>query len=317
MAVIVAEYLGVRTDTGIPIQPIRINKTTGPLGKPTLPCPFKNSHCDKAKKGEKPICSIRDSATNVIWIVCPSRLCASSPKHSDLTSHQVSILHQVAKLVFDTAITASEVLVKREVPIRVTDDSSYSGDFVMWRKNPSQTSPFNPDRAVVLEMQGGGETTNTGDLTRHIDVWDSAGAINNALLNTPVTTVAPLVTNAWRRQQEQFLVKGNVAMQTGGRLVFCVGSMIYDYLIQRFRTGILADLSNANWTLALITFVEDGNQANTPACAPNSIPLKIDPTRTIFTNYNSFVQVLTNQASPSPSLFIGEYMDLNNQIVDI
>lgn len=317
MAVVVAEYLGVRTDTGTPIRPIRINKTSGITGKPTLPCPFKNSHCEKAKRGEKPICSLRDAATNVIWIVCPSRLCASSPKHSALTSHQSSILHQVAKVVFNTNITATEVLVKREVPIKVTDDSSYSGDFVMWRKNPNQTSPFNPDRAVVLEMQGGGETTNTGELTRHIDTWDMAGIVNNSLLTTPVSSVAPLVTNAWRRQQEQFLVKGNVAMQTGGRLVFCVGSMIYDYLIQRFRAGILSDLSNANWTLALITFVEDTSQANASACAPNSIPLKIDPARTIFTNYNSFVQVLTNQASPSPTLFVGEYMDLNSNIVQV
>ena len=317
MAVIVAEYLGVRTDATTPIQPIRIYKDGDGAGTPTLDCPFKNSHCQKAKKGEKPICSLRDSVTKVIWIVCPSRLCASSPKHSALTSHQVSILHQVGKLIFDQNIAEHEVLVKREVPVRVTEGSSYSADFVMWRKNPNQTSPFNPDRAVVLEMQGGGETTNTGDLTRHITAWDSVGLVDNGLLNTPVSGVAPLVTNAWRRQQEQFLVKGNVAMQTGGRMVFCVGSMLYDYLIQRFRDGILADLKDANWTLALITFVEDTNIANVPACAPNSIPLTIDATRTLFTNYNSFVQVLTNQALPSPSLFVGEYMDLNSQIVQI
>ncbi len=106
-------------------------------------------------------------------------------------------------------------------------------------------------------------------------------------------------------------------MLTGGRMVFCIGSMIYDYLIQRFRDGILADLSNANWTLALLTFVEDDEKYNAPSCAPDSIPLRIDKDRTIFTNYNSFVQVLTNQASPSPSLFIGDYMDLTGQLVSI
>jgi len=317
MAVVVAEYLGVRTDTEKLILPVKINKTSGAIGKPTLPCPFKKSHCDKAKRGDKPVCSLRNSVTNEVWIVCSHRLCASSPKHAQLTSHQVSILHQVAKEIFSPEITPAEVLVKREVPIRVTEESDYSGDFVMWRKNPSQTSPFNPDRAVILEMQGGGETTSTGILTRHIDTWDRAGVPDNALLTTPVSTVAPLVTNAWRRQQEQFLVKGNVAMLTGGRMVFCIGSMIYDYLIQRFRDGILADLSNANWTLALLTFVEDEEKFNVPSCAPDSIPLRIDKNRTIFTNYNSFVQVLTNQASPSPSLFIGDYMDLTGQLVSI
>ena len=317
MAVVVAEYLGVRTDTEKLINPVKINKTSGEIGKPSLPCPFKNSHCDKAKRGDKPVCSLRDSVTHEVWIVCSHRLCASSPKHAQLTSHQVSILHQVAKEIFSPNITQSEVLVKREVPIKVTEDSDYSGDFVMWRKNPNQTSPFNPDRAVILEMQGGGETTNTGILTRHIDTWDIAGIPDNGLLTTPVSTVAPLVTNAWRRQQEQFLVKGNVAMLTGGRMVFCIGSMIYNYLIQRFRDGILADLSNANWTLALLTFVEDDDKSNASSCAPDSIPLRIDKNRTIFTNYNSFVQVLTNQASPSPSLFIGDYMDLTGQLVRI
>ena len=318
MGVVVAEYLGVRTDLeNVHIQPIRINKTSGLAGKPIVPCPFKNSHCDKAKRGDKPICSLRDSVSKEIWIVCSHRLCASSPKTSNLTSHQISILHQVAKVVFGPDIPLGDVLVKREVPIPVTIDSDYSGDFVMWRKNPNQTSPFNPDRAFILEMQGGGETTNTGFLTRHIDVWDTAGVVNLEMLTRPIGPVAPLVTNAWRRQQEQFLVKGNVAMQTGGRMVFCVGSMIYNYLMLRFREGILADLSKANWTLALLTFIEDTEHSNAPDCAPYSIPLKIDETRTLFTNYNSFVQVLTNQASHSPDLFVGNYMDLNNNVVRV
>jgi hypothetical protein len=248
MAVEVAEYLGVRTDVGIPIQPISIGKTPNST-KPTLPCPFKNSHCDKAKRGDKPVCSVRDSVTKEVWIVCSHRLCASSPKNSLLTSHQSSILHQVAKVVFDSKITPVEVLVKREVPIKVTEDSDYSADFVMWRRNPNQTSPFNPDRAVILEMQGGGETTNTGDLTKHINSWDSAEIVDNQMLTSPVSKVAPLITNAWRRQQEQFLVKGNVAMLAGGRMVFCVGTMLYDYLLQQFRNEILSDLSKANLTL--------------------------------------------------------------------
>lgn len=317
MAVVVAEYLGQRTDTSRQIEPIRISKTRGSEEKPTKQCPFKNSHCDKAKRGDKPVCSIRDSETGKLWVVCEHRLCATNPKHSNLNEHQVSILHSIAKLIFGSAIPTQDVLVKREVPIKVTEDSDYSADYVMWRRNPQQTSPFNPDRAVVLEMQGGGETTNTGDLTTHIDNWELVGKANNGLLCQPVMKVAPLVTNAWRRQQEQFLVKGNVAMLTGGRMVFCVGSMIYDYLTQRFREGILADLREANWTLALITFEEDTSNPSRPDCAPYSIPLRIDPRRTLFTNYASFVQVLANQASPSASLFIGEYMDLTNQGVTV
>ena len=306
MTVVVAEYLGVRTDTGVSIQPIPISKNRGPEEKPTLPCPFKNSHCDKAKRGDKPVCSVRDSSTGKLWIVCSHRLCATSPKRKALNDHQASVLHSVAKTIFSPTINKDDVIVKREVPIKVTDDSDYSADYVMWRKAPPQNvSP------VVLEMQGGGETTNTGELTQLIDSWDRPGSLpNNELLCTPVAGVAPLVTNAWRRQQEQFLVKGNVAMQSGGRMVFCVGSLIYDYLQLRFRAGILTDLRDDNWTLALLTFEEDTANPTPPASAPNSIQLRIDASRSLFTNYNSFVQVLTNQASPSRTLFTGEYIDL-------
>lgn len=164
MAIRVAEYLGVRTDTSEAITPIKINSSV----RPTVPCPFKNSHCDKAKKGLKPICSIRDDSTNKLWIVCSSRLCAIAPKAAPLNDYQKQVLRSVAKAIFDEDIQPDEVLVKREVPIKVTADSDYSADFVMWRRNPKQTSPFNPDRAAILEMQGGGEITNTGKITNHI-----------------------------------------------------------------------------------------------------------------------------------------------------
>lgn len=312
MAVIVAEYLGVRTDTGIPITPISIGKNSGAAGKPILPCPFKSSHCDKAKRGDKPVCSLRDSVTNELWIVCSHRLCAtqkgSAKSPIALNDHQKNILHAVAKEIMDPHIARTDVLVNREVQIPVTQDSDYSADYVMWRKNPQLITTFNPDRPVVLEMQGGGETTSTGDLTAHITQWESG----NATLTTPISKTAPLVTNAWRRQQEQFLVKGNAAMLTGGRMVFCIGSMIYDYLMPRLTsTTIFPSLKNANWTLALLTFVEDTSATAPPSVsAPNSIPLKIDTERTLFTNYGFFVQAITNQGSACNSMFQGPYVDL-------
>ena len=68
MAICVAEYLGVRTDLNYQITPIRVGKNSSTDSKPTLPCPFKNSHCEKAKRGDKPVCSIRDTTTKELWI---------------------------------------------------------------------------------------------------------------------------------------------------------------------------------------------------------------------------------------------------------
>lgn len=318
MAVVVAEYLGVRTDTDIPIQPIRISKERTDIHKPDLKCPFRNSTCAKAKRGDKPICSLRDADSDEVWIVCSHRFCATSPKAEPLNDYQASTLHAIAKVLYGADIRADEVLVKREVPITVTADSDYYADYVMYRKNPAHGNSLNQDKPIVLEMQGGGETTNTGRLTTHVNEWELAGAVNNGLLLQPVREVSPLETNAWRRQQEQFLVKGNVAINSGGRMAFCVGTMIYDYLQLRLREGALPDLRNANWTLAFLGISEDKSNPVLPSSAPSSIPLKIDETRMLFTNYTTFSQMLTNQPAPhSASLFSGQYIDLlgNEEVI--
>jgi hypothetical protein len=226
-----------------------------------------------------------------------------------LNDHQKTILHDVAREIFSPTITREEVLVDREVPIPITADSDYSADYIMWRKDPCISTIGFQDRPVVLEMQGGGETTSTGDLTKHISNWESG----NASLTAPVSKTAPLVTNAWRRQQEQFLVKGNTAMLTGGRIAFCIGEMIYDYLMPRLtKTTIFPSLKSANWTLALLVVTEDKSDLPTarPDCAPNSIPLVIDNSRTLFTNYGFFVQAITNQGAPCTNMFDREFIDI-------
>lgn len=302
MPVKVAEYLGIDPLKGVHITPVDVSV------KPTIPCPFRNHHCSKAKKGQPPICSVRDAGTNVLWIVCEHRFCATSPKKSSLNEHQKKILRTVASAVFQTKLPDDEILVKREVKIPITADSNYSADYVMWRQ------PAGGDSACIVEMQGGGETTNTQKLTAKVKYWARhASPTNHMLMET--TSTSPLVTNAWRRQQEQFLVKGSVAMLTGARMVFCVGQLLYDYLIQRLTSTNLQQLSGANWTLALFAIAEDSSAP--PSCAPHSIQFKLDPARTKYTNYHSFVQALTNQGLPQPQVFQGKYLSLSGSIVHI
>lgn len=299
MPVIVAEYLGVRTDTVSPILPIKDLQA-----KPKLPCPFRNSHCLKTAKGQQPVCSVRDT-NGELWIVCEHRLCATTPKAAPLNEHQKKILHTVAKSVFGSETTQESILFKREEPIPITDTSDYKADYVMWVNREPTQSPFGGEKACIVEMQGGGETAGTEKLTAHLKNWALQANPTNEFIRQPANAV-PLVTNAWRRQQEQFLVKGSVAMLTGGRMVFCVGSLLYDYLIQRLTTTNLLNLKNHNWSLALLAFVEDKN-ATPPDCAPESIQFKIDEQRTLYTNYFSFVQALTNQGAPQPQIFTGEF----------
>lgn len=299
MPVSVAEYLGIRTDSTKVIQPISDLHT-----KPKLPCPFRNAHCLKTAKGQQPVCSVTDTRGQ-LWIVCEHRLCATTPKTALLNDHQKNMLHMVAKSVYGEDTEQSSILFKREEPIPITATSDYKADYIMWVDKPPKQSPFGSARACIVEMQGGGETSGTEKLTAHLKNWASKSHTDNEFIRTPANA-GPLVTNAWRRQQEQFLVKGSVATLTGGRMVFCVGSLLYDYLIQRLTTTNLVDLKEHNWSLALLGFAVD-NSATPPSCAPHSIQFKIDEQRSLFTNYFSFVQALTNQGMPQPKIFAGIY----------
>ncbi len=303
----VAEYYGKRTDVDYPvIEPLKIIKGT-------VPCPFTDGGiCKKVKSGKNPVCSVRDS-NGILWINCSERLC-SSKKDIPLSEYQSSILLDVGKHVYGDSVSKDDVCIKREERLNVVDGTKYNADFILSTKS-GISEHAGPDK-LVLEMQGGGETTNTGELTRHVDSWRQLPPHQrtNAFLREP-TQASPLVTNAWRRQQEQFIVKGNIALETwkGQGMAFCVGSLLYDYLMDKLKNYALQDLEEYNWTLGIFTFVED----TLKPVLPGPIPLKIDESRCKYTNYQSFVHALINQGTPSRQAFIGKFINLNNEEVII
>ncbi|ENC4740127.1 hypothetical protein [Citrobacter freundii] len=315
MSVCIAEYLGQRTD---------VDQQIVPVAKGTqIQCPFMDRTCDKASKVRNPtppVCSVR-KPDGTVWIVCEHRLCSTRQKktvivngrtkqiENNLVEHQRDILRKVAKLIYqDPELQDSEIGVKREVNIPLPDsDNSYHADYVM--RNFSGRGRVDE---VLLEMQGGGETSSTGAITRHIAAWADLEFPTNEILRRPVAANT-IETNAWRRQQEQFLVKGNVVDQTGGKIVFAVGSLLYDYLHRRFRNANLRDLKAHNWTLCILAFKEDTSDEP----QPGPIPLIIDDSKTLFTNYSTFVRFLTDQGAPRPELFEGSFLRLDNSTVTI
>ena len=315
MGVSVAEYFGQRTDIDVPvIQPINIPGRVGnsiPWGNSCPICPFSSGNpCKKLKSGNEPVCSVRKS-DGTLWINCSDRLCATK-KDIPLCAHQRDILWQVGQYVFSPNILPDDICVKREERLDVIEGTKYNADYIMTVRG-GQSSFSGPDR-LVLEMQGGGETTNTGEQTRYIQQWKRMKAYTNAFLRAE-NGAQTLETNAWRRQQEQFIVKGNIAMKTwkGYGIAFCVGTLLYDYLMNKLASANLPDLRQYNWTLALIAFKED--TSHPPVAGP--IPLVVDDTRLLYTNYQTFVQALINQGSPSIDAFRGEFLSHNNSPVDI
>lgn len=302
MGVSVAEYYGQRTDVDFPvIQPMSGNH----------PCPFScGNDCKKLKSHNAPVCSVR-KPDGTLWIVCSERLCATK-KDIPLCEHQSAILHDIGRHIFSTDVERSEICVKREERLNVVEGTKYNADYII-SLSSGRTPYSGPDR-LVLEMQGGGETTNTGKLTQLINQWATNPDRTNEMLRQP-TEASTLETNAWRRQQEQFIVKGNIAMKTwkGYGIAFCVGSILFDYLMDKLASANLPDLKQFNWTLAMIGICED---TTVPVMA-GPIPIKVDENRMLFTNYQTFVQALINQGEPSLDAFRGDFVNLNNEPVHI
>ena len=299
MPITVAEYYGQRTDLDMPV----IEPVTG-----RSPCPFADGKdCPKTfKSDQNPVCAVRKE-DGTFWIVCPDRLCTTK-KDIPLSHYQRGILIDVARHIFDKSLTPDEVFVKREVLVNVAN-TKYHADYIMtYRGGHSPLTP-GPDR-VILEMQGGGETSNTGTMTSIVNAWKNNPDRSNADLRQR-SSASPLITNAWRRQQEQFIVKGNIAMQTwkGYGIAFCVGTLLFDHLKDKLRFDTMPDLRTHNWTLALIAFRED----ESAPVRPGPVPLVVDESRLFFTNYQTFVHALINQGLPSPRAFSGTYLSLNNE----
>lgn len=309
MPISVAEYFGQRTDVDEPI----ITPVERPDNNTNLPiCPFTLSNpCKKVKSGNAPVCAVRKS-DGTLWLNCSDRLCATKTG-MNLCQHQIDILLDIAKHLFSPNVTSNDICVKRETRLTVTDGTKYNADYIICTREGRSPYP-GPDR-LILEMQGGGETTNTGVQTRHIQEWMNRENRNNAFLREP-TDASTLETNAWRRQQEQFIVKGNIAMKTwkGYGIAFCVGTLLYDYLLDKLRNANLPDLREHNWTLALIA-IKENNIGQPPQQGP--IPICVDDEKMLFTNYQTFVQALINQGEPSPNAFRGNFTTLNNEAVTI
>jgi len=75
----------------------------------------------------------------------------------------------------------------------------------------------------------------------------------------------------------------------------------------------LPDLKQYNWTLAILGIKED----TAAPIVPGPIPLTVDDSRLLYTNYQTFVQALINQGEPSIDAFRGEYVNLMNEVIHI
>lgn len=306
MAEKVGEYLGIDIQRRVPLA---VDSSSGVQKD----CPFRSTPCVKLKKGQAPVCSVRSPKDESLWIVCEHRLCSSTPKDANLTKYQVDVLEMIANAVAPNWRRFSRLAVQREGTVRrrpgqnSPDDSSADYFMVFLDKEKDELHPrFKP---IILEMQGGGETSNTKAMSNHVKLWEKNPATDISK-SMPISSIE---TNAWRRQQEQFLIKGSVATRSNGKLVFVVGARLYDKLMSNLTSPPTRIEVKGGWTLAVLGIVESANGVG----APNSIRLGIDPSRTLFTDYGAFARSLTDQGQYDPELFLGTYVTLEGNSITV
>lgn len=301
MAVIVAEYLGKRTDSTVQIEPIPI-----PFQHPVPDCPFNKLPCKKMNKETEanfPICSLRRNGE--LYIVCEHRLVSTSGEQDlPLSPYQAKMLLTLAKEVFYANIALDQVLYKSEVRMKSKSKADY-----MLSVTPDVLKTYGP-RRLIVEMQGGGETSNTGTMTRHLEKWSTLEKPTNRFLSSPLPHVGLIQTNAWRRLQEQIFAKASVAALSGYGFVACIGTILFDSVTRKIDGLYDIQVSrDEQWDVAIITYCEDKEGQ----MIGETIPLRIDQSRTIYTTYEKLVAKLVSRGLPDLEAFEGTWRKLSGE----
>jgi hypothetical protein len=80
---------------------------------------------------------------------------------------------------------------------------------------------------VLLEVQGGGETSSTGAISRHVEEWSVDQNRTNEQLRAPIRKVGIIPNNAWKRQLEQVFRKAPLALAHGGKFALAMGEVLF------------------------------------------------------------------------------------------
>jgi hypothetical protein len=195
-------------------------------------------------------------------------------------------------------ISPREVGYKRQIGLKMIKGTVYL-DYVL-----SANSPLFPGRKnVILEVQGGGETSNTGTLSNHINSWLGQPNPTNDFLRAPMNKVGIIPNNAWKRQLEQIFRKFPIARRFEGAFALAVGTILFDYITARIGEGL--DWS-PRWDIAIIELREI--ESNTPG----AVPLEVG--RVAFMQYEEFVNRVSEQEVPGNAAnpFVGEFTTLTN-----
>lgn len=238
MAVKIIEFLGINTH-GLESSDSRLaNKS----------CPYMGKTCKKIDRyGEqKPMCVV-ESTGGVPLIVCEHRLLSTDMQNP--TFYQRSRLLEISKVVFEDGIEIQDIEYRYEITTKLRQRA----DFILRDKR-------NGD-ACILEIQGGGETSSTKILTDHVTRWENSEDVRLDDFPFRVTKAGKRTTpglipaNAWRRLQEQLIVKGGICVSSDKKFVAAMGKTIYLHLLKKLPlVDSMKRQKNSSWNCAFIPY---------------------------------------------------------------
>jgi hypothetical protein len=229
MAVKIIEFLGINAYGLKPSDPRLANKF----------CPYMGKTCKKIdrKRPQKPMCVV-ESSSGVPLIVCEHRLLSTQMRNP--TSYQRSQIIEISKVIFEDGIQPNDIEYKYEVTTKLRQRA----DFVLRDKRKGD--------ACILEVQGGGETSYTGILTEHIQKWEEG---ENLILDELKSKPGLIPANAWRRLQEQLIVKGGICARSNKKFVVATGKTIALHLLKKLALiEPMKRTKNGLWNCAFIPY---------------------------------------------------------------
>ena len=119
---------------------------------------------------------------------------------------------------------------RRQVSLTVGKGKRVVLDYVLDARPTSNTG----QSKVILEIQGGSETSSTGGMTKHVAKWAKESRPTNTMLRQNLPKVGIIPNNAWKRQLEQIGRKYAVAKRFGGALALVMGEVFFDYVRNLF-----------------------------------------------------------------------------------
>ncbi len=300
MPVSIAEYLGQRTDVDFPeIKPVSPETAANAI------CPFTSIACSKVsgRKRYPPVCSVRDQGK--IFPVCPDRLLPSRMRIVSPASAE--LLTEIGKILFPEAMP-TEIGYRKGVGIRTEqgegDLKTVHVDYSIVSRAKQGPSPSR----VLVDIQGGGETSNTGGLSRLVKNWQDSDPPYNSILRSSVGQVGTIPNNAWKRRLEQLMRKSLLARQSGGAYCLAMGEVLYDYVINQLR---VEGSYRPGYELVFVEITEVG-----PVTAG---PVQFQANRATYLKFDEFMQALTTapRTRKDSSVFEGTYSTATGDLFDI